>query len=287
MLIKEVLLITTSKLKTKIGNSAYLEAEIILADILKITREKLLISLETKINSKQVNRFNKLVERRLKLEPLAYIIGFKEFSGLKLKVNKNVLIPRPETEELVELVINSITSNKDKIIDLGTGSGAIALAIKNKVPKNKVIAIDNSSSALSLARLNAKNNKLKVTFLKSNLLDKVNNKDLENSILVANLPYIDKAEIKNFSNDLKKSLSYEPKNAIFARKFGTEIYEKLFLQLKKIDQKYLPKMIFIEIGSFRYKKFLKITNDILFPNEIILKKDLYNRPRFIIINLKK
>jgi release factor glutamine methyltransferase len=283
MTIRQAITIATKKLQAKQLTSAQLDAEVLLSSVLKISREQLLTYPEKNLTTIQAGKFQRLIIRRAKYEPVAYLVGQKEFYGLQLKVNKYTLIPRPETEELVEMIVNINKDKRIKIIDLGTGSGAIALALKKELPQAKIIALDNSLAALKVARLNAKNNKLKVEFIKSDLLKNFDQKLLSYSVLAVNLPYVSKSEIKDFSLGFKKSLGYEPAKAIFAKNNGTEIYEKLFKQLNTIEKKYLPQLMLAEIGSHHYQDFLGLAKKYFPDQAVTLKKDLFSRFRFLIV----
>ena len=137
--------------------SHLIDAELILSSISGQTRENFLTNTKTKLNSKQIESFNKLIQRRaLRKEPIAYLLHNREFWSLKLNIDKNVLIPRPETEELVDLVLQHIdTSIYGCILDIGTGSGCIAIALK-KFTNHEIFAIDYSNSILNIASNNAK-----------------------------------------------------------------------------------------------------------------------------------
>lgn len=284
MTIKSALASAIKKLKQKAISSAHLDAEILLASVLKQPREWLLAHDDRELTAGQLIKFKALISRRAKYEPLAYIIGYKEFYGLKIKVNNNVLIPRPETELLVDEVIkayNQTASTKPKIIDIGTGSGAIALALKKTLPKAQIWALETSSKALSLARQNAKNLHLSIDWLKSDLLATLPVKSLGGAILAVNLPYVAKSEPAKFSKEVRLGLRHEPASAIFANQDGTADYHKLFEQVSHLPVK--PTYLIAEIGSTHYKKFLKLANTYFVQSKIELKIDLAGRPRLLII----
>lgn len=286
MTIKIALIGAVKKLLKKQIDSAHLDAEVLLSFILKKDREWLLAHDERELTAGQIARFKKLIARRAKYEPLAYIIGYKEFYGLKFTVSPTVLIPRPETEQLVEIVAGlakGITPGAQKpvIIDVGTGSGCIGLTLKKLLPQAQILALEASAKALSIARQNAKNLHLSVDFNKSDLLAKTSVKSLGGAILAVNLPYLDRAEIAGFPVAIKRGLAYEPPEALYAKKFGTEAYESLFQQINSLPIK--PAYLVAEIGAHHYKKFLALTNKYFVQAKIELKKDLAGRERFIII----
>ncbi len=284
MTIKLALASAIKKLKQKAISSAHIDAEILLAFILKQTREWLLAHDDHELTSRQLAKFLTLISQRTSYEPLAYIIGYKEFYGLKIKVNNNVLIPRPETELLVDEVLkvyHQTTGAKPKIIDIGTGSGAIALALKKSLPKAQIWALEASPKALALARQNAKNLHLSIDWYKSDLLATLPVKSLGGAILAVNLPYVAKSEPAKFSKEVRLGLRHEPASAIFANENGTADYKKLFKAVAALPTK--PAYLIAEIGSMHYKKFLALTNTYFVQAKIELKKDLAGRPRLLII----
>ncbi len=275
----------TKKLLGKKISSAHLDAEVLLSFVLKLSREKVLAHPENNLTAAQSDKFKKLISRRAKYEPIAYIIGVKEFYGLPIKVSPKVLIPRPETELLVEEVAEYAQKLGPKclkrpIIDVGTGSGSICLALKKRLPQAQIWGLELSTEALSLARQNAKNLGLSVKFKKSDLLAGFI-EGLKDSIIVANLPYLDRQEIKDFPIEIKRGLSYEPSEALYADHHGLDAYRAMFAQIKKA--KALPRAIFIEIGSAYWRDFLKLAKDNFPQAKIELKKDYAGWPRIITI----
>jgi len=201
---------------------------------------------EQHVSRTTAQHFSKMIARRMRREPVAYIIGHKEFYGLDFFVNHNTLIPRPETETLVEETLKQITrytlhATRYTIVDVGTGSGAIAVAVAKKCrmqnAKCKIIAIDISSSALNVARKNARENEVlkKITFLQGNLLESVlRNAELrmknEELLIIANLPYLPTAEWRDAGPEVKK---YEPRGALDGGRDGLKYYRELLEQLKQ------------------------------------------------------
>lgn len=286
MTIKQALNFGYRRLQKKDISSAYLDAEILLSFAIKKPREFVLAHNERRLSATEQKKYSALIARRAKYEPVAYLLGYKEFYGLKIKINKKALIPRPETELLVEMVADAysrLVGSKPAIIDIGTGSGVIALALKKTLPKARILAVEASATTLALARQNAKNLHLSPVFLKRDLLAKVPVKWLDRAILAVNLPYVDRAEIAGFSREIRLGLKYEPDEAIFADQQGTALYEKLFRQISNLPTTAQPSLIVAEIGSHHFKKFVKLANKYFVQAKIELKKDLAGRNRFLII----
>ncbi len=203
------------------SNLPALESEILLSHILRIPRTHLFAHPETKVRLEDQKSFEALVARRRLGEPIAYLTGEKEFYGLKLKVDHRALIPRPETEELV---LEALKLNPSSVADIGTGSGAIALALATHLPKAKVYASDISEEALELARENAELLHLgaRIRFLKGNLCEPLPQKV---DLIVANLPYIMTPWIKSLPDEIK---NYEPVLALDGGDDGLLWYRQLF-----------------------------------------------------------
>lgn len=198
-----------------------LEAEILLSHVLKIPRTKIFAHPETKLSSANEQSFNDLVESRRQGIPLAYLTGEKEFYGLRLKVDRRALIPRPETEELV---LEALKMSPKVVADIGTGSGAIALSLATHLPYSKIYATDISDEALDLARENADLLKLshRITFLQGHLAEPLPEKV---DLIVANLPYIMTPWLKNLPKDI---LEFEPLIALDGGDDGLRWYRELF-----------------------------------------------------------
>jgi len=186
---------------------------------LNISATDLLVKKNEQLSEKQIQKASKVLKRLKSYEPLHYIIGETEFLGLKFKVNKNVLIPRPETEELVEWILEEITDEdlsrkKDlKILDIGTGSGCIAIALKKNLPAAKVTAIDISNGALKVAQDNAELNNVKINFREKDILKSVPD-GLQDSfdLVVSNPPYISLHEKVQMHRNVT---DHEPHIALF------------------------------------------------------------------------
>lgn len=281
MTIRQALDTGAKKLMSKKINSARLDAEVLLSHALKKPREYLIAHWEKPLKANEQKLYSILISRRAKYEPVAYLTGVKEFYGLAIKVNKSVLIPRPETELLVDEIIAlaGAKGSKTTIIDVGTGSGSIALVLAKHLPQARILALDASADALNSAKINAKALKLKIKPIQSDLLKKVKSQDLAGAILAANLPYLDKNEIKDFPTEIKRGLKFEPQGALYAKKHGTALYEELFKQI--IDRDLKPSCLVAEIGSHNWRDFRSLAKKYFPKAEITIVKDLAKRPRIL------
>lgn len=273
-----------------------LEAELLLSFALGKKRERVFAHPEIEITGVQARKWRTLCMRRQRGEPIAYLVKHKEFFGLDFYVDKRVLIPRPETEILVEEVIGRCQAiPKDdmnfvegcsgpSICDVGTGSGCIAVALAKNLPMARITALDISAGALAVAERNAKTHGVadRIEFVKSNLLSAV--MDMHFDVIVANLPYISDGD-SHVEIGVKK---YEPKRALFAGRTGLELFEKLFGQISKMPT--LPRFIICEAG-WNQKRALLLLSSNIFPNrpqlDIMWKKDLAGVNRVIIIKILK
>ena len=207
-------------------------------------------------------------------KPIQYIIEETEFYGLKFHVNKNVLIPRPETEELVSWVLENANPDKElSILDIGTGSGCIAISIAKNLPKAKITAIDFSKTALKTAKINATKNKVSVSFLEQNILT-VENLHQQFDIIISNPPYVRELEKKEIN---KNVLSYEPHSALFVDDNNALIFYKKIATLAKQSLK--PNgTLYFEINQYLGEETMKMLSENGFSkNE--LKKDIFGNDR--------
>jgi release factor glutamine methyltransferase len=206
-------------------------AFLILEDLFKITKTDLLMNKKVKEN--EDGKINEIISRLNQAEPIQYILGHTEFYGRKFTVNKNVLIPRPETEELVDLIIKENRKNKDfTILDIGTGSGCIAISLKKEIPQAGVFALDISHEALTVARKNAKDLKTELNFIEADILHDPENKlkDLKLSLVVSNPPYVTDAERKLMHENV---LAYEPGSALFVRDDDPLLFYRTIIEFSR------------------------------------------------------
>ena len=253
-----------------------LDSEILLAKAMNLSREEILINSERKINKKNFNCYKNKILRRKKNEPIAYIFNEKEFWKYKFTVNKNVLIPRPETEQIIEETLKLIEANTSKrILDVGTGSGCIILSIIKERPKCYATAIDLCKKAVNVAIINAKMHHLenKIKFININI-DKF--KSYKYDFIVSNPPYINTYDLKRLEKDVRL---FEPSLALDAGTDGLTEIKKLIFKSNNLLKKN-GKLIF-EIGKNQVVKVAQLLkNNGFYVNKIC--KDMQSYPRVII-----
>jgi len=258
--------------------SARLDTEILLSFCLGCDRLEFLKNPEIQLDQTQLSAFKKLINRRLRWEPVAYIVGRKNFWTFSLEVNKDVLIPRPDTEVIVEEILNiakKTVSTRIKILDIGTGSGAIAIALACEIPHASVMATDISLTALDVARRNACSLGIQnqIDFRQGDLLEPV--KGIFD-IIASNPPYIGAQEYEKLPKGVR---AFEPREALLAGKSGLEFYEKLIYQAEG----YLEKngWLLLEIGARQEKDVRRIMETSGFYNNIEIRRDYAGLPRVI------
>jgi len=237
------LMIGEKKLNEKNTKNSRLDSEILLSSTLRIQREEMMLTLNNYIGKKELNLFIKLINRRRAKEPVAYIVGYKEFWKNKFKVNNSVLIPRPETEHLVEEALKFIPKYRSiNILDIGTGSGCIILSILNERKKSYGVALDISKKALKLAKFNAKIQQIKnrIKFVNSDI-DKFCLGKYD--IILSNPPYIKNSDIRYLEKDIN---FYEPKIALRGGFDGYSIINNIIDKSKVLMKK--KGKLFLEVG---------------------------------------
>ncbi|MEI0531593.1 peptide chain release factor N(5)-glutamine methyltransferase [Brachyspira pilosicoli] len=273
-----------AKTLEKINNDykiSYIEAQTIIMHVLNINKTKLITEALRELTAKEINNIEELIKRRLNYEPISYIINKKEFYGFDFYVDNNVLIPRPETEELVDLVLDyTKDKNNVSICDIGGGSGNIAITLKKMfIEQNKnisVTAVEISSGAFEVIKKNAIN-----ILGDEKLINTINDNALiftpqtKFDIIVSNAPYVALKD-KDF---LQKDLDFEPQNALYSGYDGLDFY-KSFLN---VIGKYLNYngAFFFEIGYNQGEALIDICNNFNIKN-VIVKKDLCGKDRFLV-----
>ena len=265
----------TKKIFEKTGiDSSTLDAQIILAYILKTEKHKLLTESERKLSRINFCRLRKLIKRRVKGEPVAYITGRKEFYSINFSVTKDVLIPRPETERIVDLAAANAKMN-GSVLDIGTGSGAIAVSLKKNRPDLTIHACDISVKALKIAKRNAEMNlgRKAVLFKKSNLFSAY--KEMKFDMILSNPPYLRESD----KNTLQKEIFFEPVKALFTNDDGLKIItciikeSKIFLNNSGI--------LILEFGNKQETRIKKIASNYGFSASII--RDYTDFPRYALL----
>lgn len=256
--------------------SARLDAEVLLALCLDCDRLEFYKSPDRQVNEEYHALFQKLIARRQKWEPVAYITGRKEFWSFTLEVNSHVLIPRPDTEVIVEEALSlyrQASCKKPRILDIGTGSGAIAIALAKEIPQAQIIATDISPAALEVACKNARHLDVanQIDFRLGNLFEPINGVF---DLIVSNPPYIAAEEYENLPVGVK---SYEPKDALLAGKSGMEFYEKLVYQADN----YLKNdaWLLLEIGASQEQGLRKLMEDAKNYDQVTMRTDYAGLPR--------
>jgi len=293
MFIKDAL--KNGKELLKNSSTTNIDTELILCHVLSCKRSDLIKNPDQELTKEEEDKFKELIEERSKGKPIAYIIHEKEFYGRPFYVDERVLIPRPETEEMVEESIKYLKNHPEikTIIDLGTGSGCIAITLALEFQERSIIGLDISKDALDVANRNKRRHNCKnIILLKSNLLSIVINpknhkqpknlkdlnyfKDPKNPIcIIANLPYIG-TKTNHFVSEETKI--YEPNEALYGGKDGLDLYRKTWKEIK--ENKINLACLFMEIGSENQGMTIKKECSELFPKHTFqIKKDLAGIPR--------
>jgi len=248
-----------------------LNAELIISHVLDMNKANLYLNSKDILDNEKSDIIEQFIIRRTKHEPLQYILGETEFYGCKIKVNPDVLIPRPETELLVEKLVQE---NVNSILEIGTGSGAIAIALAKQMKNVQIEATDISEKALNTARQNAELNNVSINFIQSDIFENIKNKY---DIIVSNPPYISKKEYDNLAPEIK---DYEPEISLLAKEEGLFYYKKILANAKD----YLTEKgkIYFEIGYNQAEKIKEIAKENGF-DEINVFKDLNGFDRIVMI----
>ncbi len=266
--VSEILDKVTSYLKRRGIPEPRIDAEVLLAHVLEIERLEIYLNFDSRVTEKDLSAYKKLIERKVRREPVAFIVGYKEFMGLKFFLNKDVLIPRPETEILVEKVIEKVRNigksrnygyrrdNSLTIVDLCTGSGNIAISLARNIASCKIYATDISKGAIQVARKNAKfhNVEGRVEFLLGDLfspLEKLNS-NLAVDFVVSNPPYVKSKDLVLLSPEIKK----EPLSALEGGNEGLNFYQRIIPEALKylVGSGYL----IMEIGDYQGKAVMNL-----------------------------
>ena len=280
MTIKEII-IRYSKELEEISPTPRLDVETLLQKVLNVDRLYILLNLERILSEDEEKLFNEFINERLNNRPIAYIVGNREFMGLDFYVQEGVLIPRPDTEVLVEEVIE-LGKNKGpiNILDIGTGSGAITVSLAKYLENAKVTSVDISEIALEIGKRNAISNNVddKITFIKSDLFTNID-KNMKFDIIVSNPPYIKREVIETLDKQVK---DFEPYNALEGGIDGLDFYRTITSQAKD----YLKKggILAYEVGHDQSEDVSKLMEKDGYTN-IYTRKDLQQIDRVVIGNV--
>tara|TARA_X000001036_G_scaffold437014_1_gene481378 strand:+ start:234 stop:1079 length:846 start_codon:yes stop_codon:yes gene_type:complete len=247
----------TKELNQKKIPSSRLDSELLLSKILNKNREQILINLKQEISEKCFFKYKELIVRRSMNEPVAYIMKKKEFWSKDFYVSPDTLIPRPETELMVEKLVKIFREKKISILDIGTGSGCILISLLSELKNSKGVGIDISKKALIIAKKNSEIHKMqnKIRYSNKSLDSKFYQKF---DLIVSNPPYIKSNEIKNLKEDIKK---YEPRIALDGGNDGLDLIKKVIYKTKYILK--VKGKLALEIGNEQFKKV----------SEILIKKN--------------
>lgn len=261
------------------------EAEYLLADILKTDKAHIIARPERMIGFFHYKTFLSYIQKRKEGVPIAYIVGHKNFYGMRFDVNKHTLIPRPETEHIVEAVVDAIEMSQQNypnkyitLLDIGTGSGCIPVAVMKTLKKTERIfcgASDISQKALKIAKRNAKKHRAAIEIKQGNLLEPWNEhiKKADVLFITANLPYLDAAW-----HAAEPSIQHEPESALVAEEKGTALYKRLFKQIATVGKEI---QLFVEIDP-RHVEEMQVMIKKIFPNSTISTiPDLQGHPRIL------
>lgn len=248
-----------------------------------LSRTKVLIEPDNRISESQLLKIHFAVKDLKNYRPIQYILGKTEFYGCQILVNPDVLIPRPETEELVEWVVKEIkTEKKISILDIGTGSGAIAISIKKHCPLARVEAFDISPLALETAKLNAKNNKVDIDFYLNDVLNpEFKSENFKFDIIVSNPPYVRMSERKQMKPNV---LDYEPGLALFVEDENPLLFYEAIAEYALIHLNVNGK-VFCEINQYLGDETEKLFHQKGLSN-VKIKKDINDNIRFVMAALK-
>lgn len=280
MTIREIMKKGMIDLKTNGIEEPKLKARLLMQFILNKSRQYLLVYDNQPLTLRQEVDYFKAIEKMINGIPLQHITHQQEFMKMNFYVNEDVLIPRPDTEVLVEEVINIANKiNAKKILDLCTGSGAIAVSLAKYIENSKITAVDISNKALSVAKLNAKNNEVEnqITFVESDLFDKLNKEKYD--MIVSNPPYIKKKVIKTLDKEVQK----EPKIALDGGYDGLDFYRKIIYQ----GYEYLKfkGYLCLEIGYDQKIDVIELIENEEKYKDTYCKKDLYGNDRVVITKI--
>lgn len=275
--VRDELIDARAALKAANHREGWLDAEVLLAHVLDVDRAWLHGHPERRLTAAERQRFERLIAGRIRHVPVAYLTGRREFYGHSLRVSPAVLIPRPETELLVDLAVDWLRRHPAarRVIDLGTGSGAIAIAIAKAVPSVRVIAIDIDPKALAVASKNVTEQRVatRVRLRRAELLNGARPADL----IVANLPYVTNAQLRTAAREL----SYEPSVALGAGKDGLDLIRPAIQQARRVLR--LAGCLLVECDPPQTRRIERLARAVWPSASVSIHKDLAGRNRAVMV----
>jgi release factor glutamine methyltransferase len=257
MLVNEAIAFAEQELKRSNNLNSRLDSEILVSHLINIPRESIYSKLKENLSSNKTEELQRLVSRRVKKEPIAYILNNKEFWSTNFYVDRSVLIPRPETEVLIDLILSQIRNKNNylNILDIGTGSGCILISLLKELAKAKGIGVDKSSKATGIAKKNSISQQVdnRASFKNVNLEEIKFDKKFD--LIVSNPPYLPDVSLKNLNSDIKL---YEPKIALQGGVQGVDFLYKIIVLASKILK--INGLLALEIGDNQFHilaKYLK------------------------------
>ena len=276
MIYSEILKKGSNFLKKKKIKNPYLDTELILSKLTNKKREEIILNINNKLKNKHITKFQKYLSRRYEKEPMAYILGYKHFWKSKFLTNKSVLIPRPDTDLIVEETLNHLPLEKSKkILDVGTGSGCIIVSLLKERPKCSATEIDIYKKAINVAKINEKLQQLenKINFVNMDI-DKY--KSYNYDLIVSNPPYINSIDLNRLDDDIK---FHEPTLALSGGSDGFRDLKKVIIKSKKLLK--IKGKLILEIGHRQKNQCSKILKENgYYINQIT--KDLSGKDRCIV-----
>ncbi len=242
-----------------------------------MSRLDIALNNQKKLSTSEEQKFEEAARRLHNQEPIQYIIGETEFYGLKFKVSPRVLIPRPETEELVKWILTDLNTEKNKtfsILDIGTGSGCIAVSLAKNIPGAKVSAVDISSEVLKVAKFNAYKNEVEINFIQQDIL-KPDSLSEEFDVIVSNPPYVREMERKEMQQNV---LNFEPALALYVKDEDPLIFYRKIAKLAK-NSLFKNGRLYFEVNQYLANDIVDFLKETSFETE--LRKDIYGNFRML------
>ena len=259
-------------------------ANILMQHHLNYTQAEFYMNMRETVQPEIITKFKQDIFSHINTgKPVQHLIGYDYFYGEKFIVNEHTLIPRQETEELVDLIINTYPQDSNlTFVDLGTGSGVIAITLAKHFKHAQIIASDISNHALAVAKKNAKLHETNIQFLNGDFLQPLIKSQLNPNVIVSNPPYIDYADLSSLSDTVK---NFDPHKALFAKNKGLAAYETIMRQITKLAK--YPQAIYFEIGHTQAATLTDMYKKLLPNYQVKIKKDINAKDRIIIAKLKK